>query len=277
MQYVGRAPVPPLEAFIERIWYCADAPIHAEERVLPGGGTMDLVFILVDDEVCIVDPAVPGSVARRRGAVVAGARTRCCLYDPRARASLVGVHFRPGGAFPFFAISPAELVNGNIPLDELWGSEARYLREQLIEATTPEARFRLLEAALLRRLERSRAGHPAVRATLSALAAAGEPRVAEVADRVGLSHRRFIEVFEREVGLTPKLYARLQRFHRVKRRMATLGAPESWAAFAVECGYFDQSHLIRDFVAFSGIAPEGYLRSVAGQTGFDRFVHAYSG
>jgi methylphosphotriester-DNA--protein-cysteine methyltransferase len=118
--------------------------------------------------------------------------------------------------------------------------------------------------------------HPAVCAAVDALRKGGNgARVAEVAAAVGLSRRRFAEVFEREVGLTPKLYARLQRFHHVKQQIATLGGPRSWATFAVECGYFDQSHMLRDFVEFSGITPPSYLLGQADETRFDHVVHAY--
>jgi AraC-like DNA-binding protein len=64
------------------------------------------------------------------------------------------------------------------------------------------------------------------------------------------------------VGLTPKLFCRVRRFQRVLRRIGT-GRPVEWAAVAVDCGYFDQAHFIRDFHAFSGINPSAYL---AGRT-----------
>jgi transcriptional regulator GlxA family with amidase domain len=84
-------------------------------------------------------------------------------------------------------------------------------------------------------------------------------RVRDVARRVGLSQRRFIQVFAAEVGLTPKLYARVKRFQRA-RALVRGTAPPDWAQLAVECGYFDQAHLIRDFRAFAGLTPEEYLR-----------------
>jgi AraC-like DNA-binding protein len=276
MEYLGRTPPPPLDAFIERIWYSANAPPLARERVLPGGGAVDLVVNLVDDEIRISDPDDPGSVRRCSGAVVRGTSTRSISIDSRQRAVMVGVHFRPGGAFPFLGISPAEIVDAHVQLDDLWGCDGRNLRDQLIEAGSPSERFRIVEAALLRRLRRARPGHPAARAAVEALRAGPNAvRVADVATVVGLSRRRFIEVFEREVGLTPKLYARLQRFHHVKQRIAVLGGPPCWATFAVACGYFDQSHMIRDFVEFSGMSPVSYLRGRTGETMFDHMVHAY--
>jgi AraC-like DNA-binding protein len=278
MQYLGRVPSPPLDAFIERIWYCSETPSHTRERVIPGGGTIDLVINLVEDELRIYDPDTPASVRAHSNALVVGTRTQSFLVDPRQRESVMGVHFRPGAAFPFLGISPAEIVNSHVPLEDLWGRVAGDLREQLLLVRLPSERFRILEAALLQRLRRARAGHPAVRVAVEALSSRGKgARVADVADAVGLSRRRLIEVFEREVGVTPKLYARLARFHEVKRRIASMGSPPSWAAFALECGYFDQSHMLRDFIEFSSMSPASYLRRVSDETHFDQLVHAYPG
>jgi AraC-like DNA-binding protein len=275
MQYLGRTPAPPLDRFIERIWYCSDTPSHTRERVIPGGGTIDLVINLVDEELRVYDPDRPASVSAHSGALVVGTRTQSFLVDPRQRESVMGVHFRPGAAFPFLGTSPAELVNTHAALEDLWGNGARNLREQLLHARSPGDRFSILESALLERLRRARPGHPAVRVAARALSGGKGARVAQVAEAVGLSRRRLIEVFEREVGVTPKLYERLERFHRVKQRIASLGSPPSWAAFAVECGYFDQSHMLRDFVEFSSMSPASYLRRTSNETYFDQLIHAY--
>lgn len=276
MEYLGRTPAPPLDAYVERIWYCSDLPEHTRERVLPGGGTMDLIINLVEDEIRIFDTEDPNVVRARGGALVGGVQTCGRLCDPRQRASVAGVHFRPGGAFPFLGISATEIVNSHVALEDVWGSASRNLREQLQEARSANERLRLLEVALLRRFRQARRTHPAVQAAVRALRPGrNDARVAQVAAAVGLSHRRFIEVFEREVGLPPKLYARLQRFHHVKKHLANAGGPESWATFALACGYFDQSHMIRDFVKFSGISPSSYLRSGDELTQFDHLVHAY--
>lgn len=274
MEYFGRTPAPPLDQFIERIWYCSDAPTHTRERVLPGGN-VDLGINLAEDEIRIYDPADPESVRTYSGAIVLGTATRSFFVDPRQRASVIGVHFRPGCALPFFGISPSEIVDDRVPLGDLWGCDGRNLREQLLEARSSSERFRIVETALLRRLRRARPGHPAARAAVTAFRAGHDVSVAGVANLVGLSHRGFIDVFKREIGLTPKLYARLQRFHRVKERIAALGGPPSWAAFALACGYFDQSHMIRDFVEFSGMSPSSYLRTRTDETMFDHVVHAY--
>ena len=68
-----------------------------------------------------------------------------------------------------------------------------------------------------------------------------------------------IDVFRCEVGLNPKVFHRIERFQRVLTNVQGLVQPE-WNQLALEHGYYDQSHLIRDFLAFSGFSPADYLR-----------------
>ena len=114
-----------------------------------------------------------------------------------------------------------------------------------------------MERALLSHLRNPPERHGAVPAALDVLGQSAEARVRDVARRVGLSQRRFIQVFAAEVGMTPKLYSRVRRFQQAR---ALARKTADWARIAVDCGYFDQSHLIRDFLEFSGLTPTDYLR-----------------
>lgn len=259
MLYRSRPPVPRLAGFIDRFWSCSDAPPHRRERILPSG-TIELVVNLREDEIRVYDPSDPDRCKRYSGAVVSGAYSGAFVIDPLQHASIVGVHFRPGGAFPFLGLPAGELADTHIDLETLWGPLAIELRERLCAAATAAERFHLLEEALLSRLRRPPERHGAVPVALDAFEPTGAVvRVREVAGHVGLSQRRFIQIFAAEVGMTPKLYSRVRRFQRARALVRDAVAPE-WARIAVDCGYCDQSHLIRDFLAFSGLSPESYLR-----------------
>src|SRR5262249_9111742 len=131
--------------------------------------------------------------------------------------------------------------------------------DRLCSAVTATHRFAVLEDALLSRLCNRPERHWAVSVALDMLQQTGEAlRVADVARRIGLSQRRLIQVFAAEVGLRPNLFFRVQRFQRA-REMVRHATPPKWAAVAAACGYFDQSHLIRDFCEFSGLSPVEYL------------------
>ena len=259
MLYRSYTPAPPLSEFIDRFWLCQDMSPHLKERILPSG-TIELVINLREDEVRIYDPLRPERCKRFSGAVVSGTYSGCFVIDPAQHASILGVHFKPGGAFPFLGPPAGELADAHVDLETLWGPRAVELRERLCSAATPMARFRLLETALAARPFRPLEHHGAVPVALAAFGRADAlPRVQEVVRSVGLSPRRFIEVFTAEVGLTPKLYGRIQRFQRA-RALARQTPELDWAQLAVDCGYFDQSHLISDFRALSGLTPAEYLR-----------------
>jgi AraC-like DNA-binding protein len=264
MLYRSYRPAPPLSDFVDRFWFCSDAPLHPKERILPSG-TIELVINLREDEFRIDDPVHPERCKRFSGAMVSGTYSGFFVIDPAQHASILGVHFKPGGAFPFLGLPAGELADAHVDLETLWGRRAIELRGRLCAAATSAERFRLLEGALAAHPVRPLKHHSAVPTALDAFRQTDEKaRVREVARRVGLSQRRFIQVFTAEVGLTPKLFHRVQRFQRVRALVRKTAAP-NWAQLAAACGYFDQSHLIHDFRAFSGLSPTDYLRQQSEQ------------
>jgi AraC-like DNA-binding protein len=247
-------PAPPLSLFVEDFWlYDNYEPRHARERILPSG-TVELVINLIDDELRVYDRVRPGVCERFSGAIVSGTYDRFFVIDTAEEASVLGVHFRPGGALPFFDLPISELFDHHVDLDTVWGRSSAELRERLISATRPIDKFRVLEAILFARLRSASTQRPVVRFAVDRLSRSGAPAVRALSEEVGLSHRRFIEVFKTHVGLTPKLFQRVQRFQRllaVARRAPT----REWSDLALDGGFYDQSHLIRDFVELSGFSP----------------------
>jgi AraC-like DNA-binding protein len=101
--------------------------------------------------------------------------------------------------------------------------------------------------------------HPAVAYAVQQFQRAAEgSKVSEVCGRIGLSSRRLIELFRREVGLTPKVFSRVRRFQHVLETVR-LGKRVDWPRVALDCGYYDQAHFIHEFQAFSGLTPSEYV------------------
>lgn len=261
---LSHRPASPLAEFVSSLWALSDSPQHAMERIVPSG-TIEIVIDLTSEEIRIYNPLGLDVQARFSGAIVSGAYSRCFVIDTRQHASIIGVHFKPGGAYPFLGVSAAELADSHVDLRALWGSSADELRERLCLASAPGDRFRILERALTAHLFRPLVYHPKVALALRAFGRAEigqgeiEPNVGEIARCAGLSHRRFVEVFTTAVGMTPKLFGRVRRFQRAVALLRTATHPR-WPQIALACGYFDQSHLIRDFRAFSGLSPTDYVR-----------------
>jgi len=257
MRFFSYRPARPLGDFVDGFWDVTYAPSYPRVRILPSG-TNELVINLSEDEIRIYDSGQPERCQRFPGIVVAGTYAGALDIDPMQHASMMGVHFKPGGAFPFLGAAVGELANSHLALEVLWGRSAIELREKLCSAVTSQKRFQILEETLTDRL-RCLSEHPAVSLALDIFGPAGiGDSVRAVAKRVGLSQRHFIQVFTAQVGLTPKLFCRVLRFQHA-RDAVDQTAPLNWAQLALACGYYDQSHMIDDFRAFSGLSPTEYL------------------
>jgi AraC-like DNA-binding protein len=255
-------PGPPLADFVDCLWswegYTAPAP---RERALPSG-TLDIVINLRDDRLRIFDRDDPASFERFPGIMISGAHAGYFVIDTPPRASVMGVHFKPGGAFPFLGVPAGDLEGGHAALDALWGAGAARLRERLLEAGSATERFAVLEASLRAGATRPLRRHDAVTLALRAFEDPALRSVAEVCARAGVSPKRLIALFREQVGLGPKAFWRVRRFQAALRRIegGPGHRPLHGAALAAELGYFDQAHLDREFRAFTGLSPRAYRR-----------------
>ena len=241
-----------LSEFVALFWHWRGhtAP-RSTERLMPMA-TMELVVRLGGG---------------KRGGGVAGPHSEVFFLERTATDELVGVHFKPGGALPFLGLPAGDLHNRSVALDELWdGRDAERIVARLYEAPTSQAKFALLERTLLEIAFRPLARNPAATFALVELKRDSSVRSsADVARELRMSQRRFIQIFRNEIGLTPKLYARIERLQAVLRRIELLDDVD-WADVASSCGYFDQSHFIHDFREFTGLRPSEYLGlRIAGQ------------
>jgi AraC-like DNA-binding protein len=237
------------------------------EHVLPTG-RMHLVIRLSDDPLRLFDDVDDNSGRLVSAAVVGGARDSFYIRDVSKPLCSVGAVLRPGAALALFGVEADELAERHTPLEELWGRPVASMRDRLAELRAHEERLDAFEAVLASRLPRARGLHPAVAQALEQLmnvpavaANHTEERgsalaVSQVVRQSGYSHRTFISLFHRAVGLTPKVYCRVLRFQRALRRVSD--GTTSWLDVALTAGYSDQAHFNREFRAFVGVTPSVY-------------------
>jgi AraC-like DNA-binding protein len=259
MIYATHIPRPPLDQFIEMLWFHEgfDAD-HRLERVLPDG-SMEIIINLRDEKRHIFDPISYQPRETYRRSWLSGPHSEFIVIDTAPNASMIGVHLRPGGASAFFGLPLCELRNSVVELDTLWNCEAQNLRDQLLEAPVQAAKFRILENALLARWRGFAPRHRAVRHALESFKREPESiTVGKVTAEVGLSRRRLIEIFTEQIGMTPKKFCRVLRFQRAINQIQQRRAlPRT--EIATGCGYYDQAHFINDFREFCGLTPSDYL------------------
>jgi AraC-like DNA-binding protein len=274
MNFHHHVPSPPLSHFISLMWFGDDYIVpHSLERVLPTG-EMALIINLWENRTRVYDSCDPRKFKTFDGSIVVGAYSAFTVIDTDEQRATAGVAFRPGGAFPFLGLPAGELQDSNASLADLWGRQAASdLREQLLAARLPQQKFKILEHAFRSRMNAPvEPAHPAVSFAVENFRHRPQRQISSVTDQIGMSDRRFIQLFSQHVGLTPKLFCRVQRFQQVLRNIVRTAAADSvidWPQIALTCGYFDQSHFIHDFRAFSGINPTTYL---ANKTQFQNHV-----
>ncbi|HEY0818858.1 MAG TPA: helix-turn-helix domain-containing protein [Rhizobacter sp.] len=254
-----RRPIAPLAPHVEMLWASERGALpHAREFNLPTG-RVDIVIPLLDGQRL---SRFAGSSDLHGehfdGGVVHGAQDRACQRDTQGASCVVGVHFKPGGAAAFFGAALPSLRNQTVPLEALWGPSATALRLELQEAEGLHARLLRLEAYLMARLALAAPADRLVAHALTTMARDPAAVHVESLQRAsGLGPTRFIARFERQVGLTPKRYTRVLRFHALLSRLAQAPAHD-WASTAAEAGYADQSHLIHEFKRLAGMTPTAY-------------------
>ncbi len=222
------------------------------ERIVPDGQAHVLIN-LAEDEFRSYDRVRPGLMTQHAGAVLAGPHAQSVILDTHQQRWLAAVQFRPGGAGHFLRMPLSEASNQVVSLEHLWGSGGATLRERLLDAHTPQARFAVLEELLLQHL--GDAFDPSVAWAVAALQRG--MRVSDISAHLGLLPKTLVRRFSNKVGLTPKLFARVRRLQRVLRAVRN-GPPTDWSSLAVLHGYHDQSHLIHEFRELADITPSGY-------------------
>ena len=159
------------------------------------------------------------------------------------------VFFQPAGWSALFEIPVLEVTNRIVDAAAFHGQEMRALWNQLGEASSFEARIRITDAFLLDRISRLNQ-----KKSVSSMSFAanlirrqhGAVPIRVLADQYSVGVRQFERNFKREVGVSPKSFARVARFQGAVD--AKLARPvRSWLDIAHSFGYFDQMHMIHDF------------------------------
>jgi AraC-like DNA-binding protein len=168
-------------------------------------------------------------------------------------APAVLVCLAPLGAYKVLGPAVSEIGGAIVGLEDIVGADARRLSEQIQSARTWEERGRLLDDFLLDRAMHGPQPSPDMTHALHLLVRSrGKGPISEIARQVGWSHKHLITKFKQQIGVAPRLAARLLRLSTV---WPHLDDEQSWARIAAECGYTDQAHLTREFRRLAGTTP----------------------
>lgn len=248
----------PLSPFIDFFFYYDGHHAgYTMEKLLPDG-SVDLLIDLTESPKKLFHDEDGKSFSTLKKSWISGMKTNYILIDASV-TNMIGVHFKPGGCYPFMQFPMVELNDLTIELDRIWGNDATTIRETILSEACIDKRFSILENYFLQKGKNKMENHALVHYSVNQLATSPQMwTIKSLSAKTGITQKHLITLFKKYVGLSPKMFSRIYKFQKVIQLIEQQKKID-WSMLAYECGYFDQAHFIKEFQAFSGINPAAYL------------------
>ena len=252
-----REPSAPLDRFVESFWFARGRIPYRRELIAPTGST---VFAVNFGPPIRQTPYGTSHTTEAVRGFLLGPHDRPLVNEPTAQTHTAVVVLRPAACAAVLGISPAPLRGRAVELDEHW-AHAASARERLRQGLDdPEALLADFEALLTERLDPGVPGLERCERAVALVEADPARPIADVADDVGWSHAHLVRRFTQVVGLAPRSLAAIARTRRLLADLDVFAEPD-WGDLAARHGWYDQSHLIRDFKRHTGVTPSAYVRA----------------
>lgn len=254
----------PLSNYIENIIYHEGYdPNHTITRFLPDGNT-EIIIDLTDTPKYLYDSETFKEIQSCHQAWVSGIRTESIFIPSGRQSRMFVISFRKGCAYPFYPMPIDEITNYVIDADLIFGSKIFELRNRLLEADTLQAMFTLLEDffyLLAGDKIQSSISTKCIDFAVDKMLEDPSPlQLKALAQKIGYSQKHFIQLFTKQVGISPKAYTSILRFQKAITEVELEFKKKiNWNSIAFNSGYYDQAHFNRDFKQFAGITPGNYL------------------
>jgi AraC-like DNA-binding protein len=245
---------PRLAEIVTSMWFGEGQVGYQRDRILPSGQSQ--LLINLGPAQYRIEPGPPEVRVPFVDVWYSGLHQGPIDTEAPHGNALLGVAFSARGTFPWLGERMDALSDRIIALADALGDGALRLREHLLDTPSLEARFACVERWLLARLKPRTIVHPAVRWAVDRIAASGgRMSVGDLATQTGFTRKHLGNLFQQQVGVSPKSLARIHRFRGALGLLNAADGQVPWAALAEQCGYYDQSHLINEFRRFTGFSP----------------------
>lgn len=257
MLYNEFLPSEHLRPYIKTFYFFeSEKEAEVEDVVFPGG-SMELIFNLGNG---IWKTASKGVFHKTPAIELWGQLTQPLPVKSEGKNKMLGIRFYTHGAAFFLKEDLWELKNRVFDARDVLGNSVHQLRELLLETDSLHQRLELVERFLINRLfsleKNSRQKSMVGLITQELQTEMLSEDIKSLASRYQLTPRYLQKLFLQYTGVTPKLYHKINRF---QRSLSLVTKKEnSLTSIAYDCGYFDQSHFIREFKSFTGITPSHY-------------------
>jgi AraC-like DNA-binding protein len=245
-----------LAGIVDGLWYFEGFVALPRERIFPDGRA-DLIVHLGP----CYGQVEGGQVERFSTVCLSGILLRSNLIEaPPGECAVLGVRLHPVGAYALLGRPLHDLAGITVDLADLASSASVELAERCAEAASPAARLRAAAGWITERVASASGADPAVAWTASEIERqGGAVSIGALRERTGWSKSRLAERFKEQIGVPPKVLARIVRFRRALVRLHRQGEEGSLADLALASGYYDQPHFNAEFRELAGFSPGDYL------------------
>jgi AraC-like DNA-binding protein len=259
-------PDPRLAETVASMWFGEGKVAYRRDRILPSGQSQ--LLINLGPPQYRIEPGPPEVRVPFVDVWYSGLHQGPIDTEAPHGNALLGVAFSARGTFPWLGERMDGLSDRIIALADALGDGALALRERLLNTVSLESRFKVVERWLIARLKPRNLVHPAVRWAVDRIAATGgRLSIEELAVQTGFTRKHLGNLFQQQVGLSPKSLARVHRFRGALDILNRANGEVPWVALAEQCGFYDQSHLINEFRRFTGFSPVELARRDRPDTG----------
>ena len=206
--------------------------------------------------------------AKQPQSLICGIRNTYSDVSTQGEAGVIAVSFYPYAARNFFNFPLSEIENLSIHSEEIFKNEIRSIEEQICSLNTIHERIDIIEQFLIKKLvPLAGYNYMLIKNSISLIIKnKGQINATALSDRLNVTTKSLERKFSAYVGITPKQFIKIIRFREVVQELTQHTNNHFITKFAYDCGFFDQSHFIRNFKSFSGYTPKEFLTKYPCQT-----------
>jgi AraC-like DNA-binding protein len=247
----------PVNLFVDHFVLMEGTPAGLDEKLFPNNKA-EVFFNLGDD--LKGRPHCSDQVFRLTESVLSGVRHTYFSFQPGKYLSMAGIRFTLFGFHHLFGVPAQHFTNQNFDATDVWGREmVERIREQLLETQDAAGRIRVLHNWMFAKIQGvSLQDMLKWKQVEDKLYFQQVPISSFLEKTIGYSHKHALQLIKEKSGLTPKTIQKVGRFNRALR-LLNRSQGINWASLALDAGYADQSHFIREFRHFTGYTPAAYL------------------
>jgi AraC-like DNA-binding protein len=180
----------------------------------------------------------------------------------KEQGRVFGIKFKPGAFYPFVKTPVSQYTNRILNLRDVFGVESEALEESILQLEDEERMIELADNFIRERLPERDENVSSINRIVDCVVGDREIiKVDDIVSRFGISKRTLQRLFSQYVGVSPKWMIKRYRLHEAMEQLAS-GDVADWPKMALELGYFDQAHFIKDFKTIVGKSPAEYAKDI---------------